>query len=124
VEIGADQQAEADLAQIAALLLIMPALRKFGRGAGIDVGEEIGAVVNQGAEIQLKPLDEALGDLLFAFQDVIAVTRSIWFQKFWEDSAAGSAGSRRVKVVCRYQSANCSLLVGDTARLMAASSRY
>jgi hypothetical protein len=27
VEIGADQQAEADLAQIAALLLIMPALR-------------------------------------------------------------------------------------------------
>src|ERR1022692_2659796 len=31
VEIGADQQAEADLAQIAALLLIVPALRKFGR---------------------------------------------------------------------------------------------
>jgi hypothetical protein len=36
VEIGADQQAEADLAQIAALLLIMPALRKFSRRAGID----------------------------------------------------------------------------------------
>src|SRR5664279_6423334 len=50
VKIGADQKAEADLAQIAALLLIMPALRKFGRGTGIDVGEEIGAVVNQGAE--------------------------------------------------------------------------
>src|SRR2546422_1549824 len=48
----------------------MPALRKFGRGAGIDVGEEIGAVVDQSAEIQLKPLDEALGDLFFAFQDV------------------------------------------------------
>jgi hypothetical protein len=31
VKIGADQQAKADLAQIAALLLIMPALRKFGR---------------------------------------------------------------------------------------------
>jgi hypothetical protein len=71
VEIGADQQAETDLAQIAALLLIMPALRQFGRGADIDVGEEIGAVVDQGAEIQLKPLDEALGDLFFAFEDVI-----------------------------------------------------
>src|SRR5271156_81851 len=42
VEVGADQQAEADLAQIAALLLVMPALRKFGRSTGIDVGEEIG----------------------------------------------------------------------------------
>ena len=53
------------MAQIAALLLVMPALGQFGRGAGIDVGEEIGAVVEQGAEIQLKPLDEALGDLFF-----------------------------------------------------------
>ena len=51
VEIGADQQAKADLAQIAALLLIMPTLGEFGRGAGVDVGEEVGAVVNQGAEI-------------------------------------------------------------------------
>jgi len=48
----------------------MSALRKFGGSAGVDVGEEIGAVVDQGAEIQLKPLDEALGDLLFAFEDV------------------------------------------------------
>src|ERR1035441_10168832 len=61
VKIGADQQAEAGLAQVAALLLVVPALRKFGRGTGIDVGEEIGAVIDQGAEIQLKPLDEALG---------------------------------------------------------------
>ena len=71
VKIGADQEAEADLAQIAALLLVMPALRKFGRGTGIDVGKEIGAVVDQGAEIQLKPLDEALGDLFLAFEDMI-----------------------------------------------------
>jgi hypothetical protein len=63
-------KSEADLAQIAALLLIVPALRKFGGRAGIDVGEEIGAVVDQGAEIQLEPLDEALGDLFFAFEDV------------------------------------------------------
>src|ERR1022692_4035221 len=47
VEIGADQQAEADLAQIAALLFIMPALRKFGRGAGVDVGEEIRAPIRK-----------------------------------------------------------------------------
>jgi hypothetical protein len=47
VKIGADQQTEADLAQIAALLLVMPALRKFGRGTGIDVSEEVGAVVDQ-----------------------------------------------------------------------------
>ena len=70
VEIGADQQAEADLAQVAALLLVVPALRQFGGGAGIDVGEEIGAVVDQGAEIELKPLDEALGDLFFEFEDM------------------------------------------------------
>jgi hypothetical protein len=40
VKIGADQQAEADLTQIAALLLIMPALREFGGGASVDIGEE------------------------------------------------------------------------------------
>src|ERR1017187_2683472 len=45
-----------------------------------------------------------------------AVTRSIWFQKLWEDSAAGSAGRRRVRTVWRYQSANCTLLVGDKTR--------
>ena len=70
VEISANQQAETDLAQIAALLFIVPALRKFGRSAGIDEGEEIGAVVDQGAEIQLKALNEALGDLFLAFEDV------------------------------------------------------
>ena len=70
VELGADQQAQADLAQIAALLLIVSALREFSRGAGIDVGEEISAVIDQGTEIELKVLDETLGDLFFAFQDV------------------------------------------------------
>jgi hypothetical protein len=49
----------------------MPALRMFGGSAGINVGEEISAVVDQRAKIQLKPLDEALGDLFFAFQDVL-----------------------------------------------------
>ena len=78
VEIGADQQAKADLAmrfqllrrQIIAFLLIMTALRKFSGSEGIDVGEEkcafnscaVGAVIDQGAEIDLEPLDVALGD--------------------------------------------------------------
>src|SRR5437870_3471487 len=52
------------------------------------------------------------------------VMRSIWFQKFWEESRAGSTGSRRVRMVRRYQSARCTLLVGATARLRAASRRY
>ena len=50
------------------LSLIVAALREFGRGAGMDVGEEIGAVVDQGAQIELKALDKALGDLFFACQ--------------------------------------------------------
>src|ERR1700683_3349800 len=40
------------------------------------------------------------------------VMRSMWFQKLWEDSQAASAGSKRVRAVCRYQSANWSLLAG------------
>src|ERR1700693_3670730 len=52
------------------------------------------------------------------------VMRSMWFQKFWEESRAGSTGSRRVRRVRRYQSARCTLLVGATARLRAASRRY
>ena len=70
VEIGADQQAQADLAQIAALLFVMAPLRQFGGRAGVDVGEEVGAIVDQGAEIELKPLDEALSQLLFELADM------------------------------------------------------
>ncbi len=44
VEIGADQQAQANLAQVAAFLFVMPSLRQFGGRAGVDVGEEIGAI--------------------------------------------------------------------------------
>src|SRR5712692_9615635 len=63
VKIGAHQQAQIDLPQVAALLFVMAALRQLGRGAGVDIGEEVGAVVNQGAEIELKSLDEPLGHL-------------------------------------------------------------
>src|SRR6516162_9141515 len=48
----------------------------------------------------------------------------MWFQKFCEDRVAASAGSRRVRAVWRYQSANRNLELGATARLMAASSKY
>ena len=71
VEIGADQQAQANLAQVAAFLFVMPSLRQFGGRAGVDVGEEIGAIVDQGAEIELKPLDETLRQLSFEFEDVL-----------------------------------------------------
>ena len=59
------------MAQVATLLLVMAALRQFGGSAGVDIGEEIGAVIDQGAEIQLKTFDEALGHLLFEFEDVL-----------------------------------------------------
>src|SRR5208283_144978 len=71
VEIGADQQAQTDLAEVAALLFVVASLRELGGSAGVDVGEEIGAVVDQGVEIELESLDEALGQLLFASEDVL-----------------------------------------------------
>src|SRR5712692_501247 len=71
VKIGAHQQAQIDLPQVAALLFVMAALRQLGRGAGVDIGEEVGAVVNQCAEIELKSLDEPLGHLSLEFQDLV-----------------------------------------------------
>ena len=64
MKIGAHQQAQIDLAQIAALLLVVAALGQLCGSAGIDIGEEIGAVVNQGSEIELKSLDEPFGPVL------------------------------------------------------------
>src|SRR5260370_15973712 len=49
VKIGAHQQTQIDLSQVASLLFVMATLGQLGRGAGGDVGEEVGAVVNQGA---------------------------------------------------------------------------
>src|ERR1700682_1381850 len=54
MKIGAHQQSQIHLPQIASLLLVMTALREFRRGACIDVGEEVGAIVNQSAEVQLE----------------------------------------------------------------------
>jgi hypothetical protein len=41
VEIGADQQSQADLTQIAALLRVVPSLRKVAGSTGVDVGLRI-----------------------------------------------------------------------------------
>src|SRR5437899_1708091 len=71
VKIGAHQQAQIDLPQVASLLFVMAALGQLGRGAGVDVSKEVGAVVNQGAEIELKSLDEPLGHLALELQDLI-----------------------------------------------------
>ena len=54
-----------------ALLLVMAALRQLGRGAGVDVGEEVGAIVDQGAEIELESLDEPLSQLPLGLQDLV-----------------------------------------------------
>src|SRR5712692_9470338 len=71
VKIGAHQQAQIDLPQVASLLFVMAALGQLGRGAGVDVGEEVGAVINQGAEIELKSLEEPLGHLPLELQDLV-----------------------------------------------------
>src|SRR5260370_40721557 len=71
VKIGAHQQARIDLPQVASLLFVMAALGQLGRGAGVDVSKEVGAVVNQGAEIELKSLDEPLGHWALELQYLI-----------------------------------------------------
>src|SRR5438046_10316310 len=65
VEIRADQQAQAHLPEVAALLLVVAALGEFGRGAGVDVGEEIRAVVDQGPQVEVEAIDPSLTHLLF-----------------------------------------------------------
>jgi len=53
MEIGAHQHAQADLAQVAPVLLVMAAGGQVGRRAGVDEGEEVGAIVDQGAQGQV-----------------------------------------------------------------------
>jgi len=47
------------------------ALRQFGRGARVDEGEEVGAVVGQGAERQLELRDQPLRQFAFDGLDVL-----------------------------------------------------
>src|ERR1022692_1922359 len=143
VKIGAHQQAQIDLPQVASLLFVMAALGQLGRGAGVDVGEEVGAVVNQGTEIELKSLDEPFGHLSLELQDLVGgdevhvvpevlggEQRGIYWQQVGEDGAAVPVGQvhltgrRDGAVEGGDQSAKCTLLVGAMARLKAASRRY
>ena len=98
VEIGADQHPQADLAQVAAVLLVVAAGGQLGRGAGIDEGEEVGAVIDQRAQGQAQLLDEPPGEGLLDGLDVGFGHRSMWFQKAWLESwsvLAGAGGARR-----------------------------
>jgi len=71
VEIGADQQAETHLPEVAALLLVVAALGQFGGCAGVDVGEEVSAVVDQSTQVELQALDQPPAHLLLEGGDVV-----------------------------------------------------
>src|SRR5207247_3128127 len=64
MKVGADQKAQTDLTQIDAFLLVMAAGRQGGRSARVDIGEEVRPVINQGPQVELKVLEQALGELL------------------------------------------------------------
>lgn len=61
---------QADLAQVAAVLLVVAPARQAGRGARIDKGEEVSAVIDQRAQVQAQLLDQALGELLLDGLDI------------------------------------------------------
>src|SRR6266540_8004 len=65
MKVGADQKAQTDLTQIDAFLFVMAAGRQGGRIARVNIGEEVRPVINQSAQIELKVLDQTLGELLF-----------------------------------------------------------
>src|SRR6266540_3440511 len=65
MKVGADQKAQTDLTQIDAFLFVMPEGRQGGRIARVNIGEEVRPVINQSAQIELKVLDQTLGELLF-----------------------------------------------------------
>ena len=72
----------------------MAALGQLGRGAGVDVGEEVGTVVNQSAEIELKSLDEPLscGDPRFGplrSQYQIRMLSPRQLKDWWQECTVG-----------------------------------
>jgi hypothetical protein len=54
-----------------ALLLVVTAGGQSRGIAGVDIGEEVGPVVNQGAQIEFKIADEPLGELGFDGLDIL-----------------------------------------------------
>jgi hypothetical protein len=61
MEVGRDQQAEADLAQVPPFLFVVTALGQLGRIAGIQVTEEVGPVMDESAQVQLETLLQPAG---------------------------------------------------------------
>ena len=57
--------------EVAALLLVVAALGEFRRGAGVDVGEEIRTVVDQGPQVEVETLDQPLIHLLLKGSHVL-----------------------------------------------------
>ena len=124
MKIGADQHPQINLPQVGTLLFVMPPRRQGGWVGGVDIGEEIGAIVDQGAQRQLEALDQALGQGVFDGGNIGFRNEVQWFQNAWLVNCAGVAGNSRSRAVCWYQSARRALLVGWAARLIAAKSKY
>ena len=61
MKIDADQQSQADDAQIGALAFGMTALGELAGGGGVDEGVEVGTVKHQAAQIQPEGFHDALG---------------------------------------------------------------
>ncbi len=64
MEVGADEHPQVDLAQVAAFLLVVAAGGQGGRIAGVDIGEEIGAVIDERAQVELQIAHQAFGELV------------------------------------------------------------
>jgi len=101
VKIGAHQHAEANLAQVAPVLLVVAAGGQAGPGAGIDEGEEIGAVIDQSTQREAQLADEPLRESACSMAAMSAsLTWSIWFQNAWlEELVGGGRAGRRGRTV-------------------------
>src|SRR5438094_2966587 len=60
--IAADQQPQTDLSQIDAASLVLAAPGEPGRGTSVDVGEEVGGVVDQGGGVDAPIAHQHLRD--------------------------------------------------------------
>ncbi len=71
MKVGADQKAQADLAQVAAFLFVMAAGGQGRWVGGVDVAEEVSAIIDQGAQVDLQVLNEAFGELSLDGENVL-----------------------------------------------------
>ena len=70
VKVRADQHPQADLAQVAAVLLVVAAGRQAPGRARVDKSKEVGAIIHQQAQREVALPDEALGERLLDGLDV------------------------------------------------------